>query len=61
VTAEDKTHVRRLFGPPTPEPVAGCSECAQLAEARAELAARHDRSAVSDANVAMRDHLARRH
>jgi hypothetical protein len=61
VSREDPPHVTRLFGPPTPRPVDGCPQCAELDRARRTLREIRDESAVTDTNIALRDHQARAH
>ncbi|AFU62243.1 hypothetical protein TG1_48 [Streptomyces phage TG1] len=46
---------------PEPEPVNGCAGCAGWAAARITARKAHDYTAVSDANVRLRRHLALRH
>jgi hypothetical protein len=61
VSGQDPAYVTRLFGPPAPSVVPGCSECARLAGVRQDLRQRLDLSGVSDVNVWIRDHLAEAH
>ncbi|MGW0766889.1 hypothetical protein [Streptomyces sp. NPDC002676] len=44
-----------------PQPVPGCAACAELVARREKAHAEYDRSAETDANVLMRQHLRREH
>ncbi|MFG2604170.1 hypothetical protein ACGFT2_11555 [Streptomyces sp. NPDC048514] len=44
-----------------PCPVPGCAACTELAERREVAQAEYDRSAETDANVLLRQHLRREH
>ncbi|WP_416970512.1 hypothetical protein [Streptomyces sp. 4F14] len=46
---------------PEPSPVPGCAECLSLGTARRNARSTHDYSAVTDANVLLRRHLAEAH
>lgn len=61
VTARNPEYVTRLFGPDAPAVVKGCAQCAEWARLRGELRRSFDRSAETDANVLIREHLRRVH
>ncbi|WP_338684819.1 hypothetical protein QD712_30225 [Streptomyces acidiscabies] len=58
---DNHTALDALFGMTPPEPVAGCSVCAEFVEQRRSAHIARDYSKETDVNVLMRRHLRQAH